>query len=188
MRRALLCAPLLVACAHAPAAPQRPQLGDVELKEAAPPPANPADVASVDAIVKAAYDVISGPAGPRDWNRMRSLFAPGARLIAVLPGAPPGTAGSSQMRARVIDVAGYITLAREPLEKDGFVERELGRRVEQWGDIAQVFSTYESRHKNDVMRGINSFQLYQGGGRWWILSILWEDESPERPLPKEVLP
>ena len=37
--------------------------------------ANPADVASIDAIMKAVYDVISGDAGQkRDWDRFRSLF------------------------------------------------------------------------------------------------------------------
>ena len=52
----------------------------------ATPAANPADVASLDSIIAALYDVISGPAGKkRDWDRMRSLFAPGARMIPTGP-------------------------------------------------------------------------------------------------------
>ncbi len=56
-------------------------------------PANPADVATMDAIVAAVYDVISGPAGKRDWDRFRSLFIPGARLIPTGP-RPTGEVGS----------------------------------------------------------------------------------------------
>ena len=47
------------------------------------PAANPKDVQSLDAVVAAIYEVISGPPGARDWNRFQSLFAKDARLIAV---------------------------------------------------------------------------------------------------------
>jgi hypothetical protein len=164
----------------------------VAQRENAPsPPARPADVESLDAIIHAVYDVISGPAGARDWDRFRSLFAPGARLIPVAPAGPPGTAGSSQMRAHVIDVEGFVTRAGEAVAKEAFFEREIARKVHQYGDIAEVFSTYESRHDANgqpFARGINSIQAYQGGGRWWIVTIFWEAEAPERPIPREYLP
>ena len=96
-----------------------------------PIPANPADVASLDAILRAVYDVISGPAGQkRDWNRMRSLFTANARLM------PHGARG---LRSGTVE--DYITSSGPFLEKEGFIEREIARRVEQYGDIAHVFST-----------------------------------------------
>src|SRR4051812_2510620 len=87
---------------------------------AAAPAANPADVASIDAILGALYDVISGPAGKkRDWDRMRSLFAPGGRLV------PTGKRPTGELVSRVIDVEGYVASSGPYLEKEGFFEREV---------------------------------------------------------------
>ncbi len=151
----------------------------------ATPEARPADVASIDAIVAAVYDVISGPAGQkRDWDRMKSLFVPGARLI-------PVTQAGASRTARVLSVEDYITRSSAILEKDGFFEREIARRLERFGDIAQLFSTYESRRKPDdpvpFIRGINSFQLMNDGKRWWIVTIFWQAEAPDRPIPADYL-
>ena len=157
-----------------------------------------ADVASIDAIVGAVYDVISGPAGQkRDWERMRSLFAPGARLIPTSPVRPPGTApdapltGAETYATHVLDVDGYIARASKFLEEEGFFERETARRVEAYGHIAHVWSTYEARQKADdplpFMRGINSIQLMNDGRRWWVVSIFWEAETTRTPLPAKYL-
>ncbi len=151
------------------------------------PAANASDVSSMDAIMRAVYDVISGPAGKkRDWNRMRSLFIPGARLIPTAPGKT-----GDGVASRVLDVEGYVTRAGSYLETNGFFEREAARRTEQYGNIAHVFSTYESRHKADdpkpFARGINSFQLMNDGKRWWIVTIFWQEETPTNPLPPKYL-
>jgi|HubBroStandDraft_6_1064221.scaffolds.fasta_scaffold146244_2 hypothetical protein len=151
------------------------------------PAAKPADVASPDAILAAVYDVISGPPGPRDWDRFNSLFASGARLIPVGP-KKDGTG----INATVMSPLDYSTRAGSYFLKNGFVEREASRKFEQYGDIMQIFSTYESRHdaKDDrpFARGINSFQLYNDGKRWWIVTIMWQEETPNNPLPKAFLP
>ena len=151
--------------------------------------ADPADVESIDAIIKATYDVISGPAGKkRDWDRERSLFVPGARLIPTAT-APGKT--DVELAPLVLDVEGYIERVERLFEKEGFYETEIARRVEQFGQIAHVWSTYESRHDlsepEPFMRGINSIQLFNDGKRWWILSIYWQHESKQHPLPKEYL-
>ncbi len=142
--------------------------------------ARPADVASIDAIMRAVYEVISGPAGQkRDWNRMRSLFTSNARLM---PLARTGLRSGS--------VEDYIATSGAMLEQRGFFERELARRVEQYGDIAHVFSTYDARNAADgpvIMRGINSFQLVRHGGRWWVVSIMWQQETPDNPIPAHYL-
>lgn len=151
-------------------------------------PADPRDVESIDAIIDAAYDVISGPAGKRrDWDRERSLFYPAARLIptASVPGR-----NDVALEPQVLDVEGYIARSEALLQK-GFYEKEVARRTEQFGRIAHVWSTYESRHDASdaapFMRGINSFQLFNDGERWWILSIYWQHETGEYAIPERYL-
>jgi hypothetical protein len=152
----------------------------------ATPAANPADVASIDSIIAAVYDVISGPAGKkRDWDRMRSLFVPGARLIPTGP-RPGGAYGS-----RVLTLDEYIERSSGFFEKEGFYEKEAARVTEQFGKIAHAFSTYESRHAPDdakpFQRGINSIQLMNDGKRWWVVTIFWQGEDEKTPLPEEYL-
>ena len=150
------------------------------------PAANPSDVASVDSTVAALYDVISGPAGKkRDWDRMRSLFIPGARLI------PTGKRQSGEISSRVLTVEDYINGSSKALEEGGFFEKEIARRTELYGNIAHVFSTYDSRRKAEdpkpFARGINSIQLMNDGKRWWIVTVFWQGEGPDNPLPEKYL-
>lgn len=162
--------------------------GQTQAATAAAPahPAAPADVSSMDAILRAVYDVISGPAGQkRDWDRFRSLFYEGARLI---PATKPA---DGPPRARVLDVEGYVTRASGNTSTQGFYEKEIARRVDQFGSIAHVFSTYESRRAADdakpFARGINSIQLYFDGTRYWIVTIFWDAERADNPLPSKYL-
>ena len=150
------------------------------------PAANAADVASVDSIIGAVYDVISGPAGKkRDWERMRSLFLPGARLI------PTGPRQGGGYGSRVLTVDEYIERGSAFLEKEGFFEKEVARVSEQFGQIVHAFSTYESRHTAEdakaFQRGINSMQLMNDGKRWWIVTIFWQGEDEKTPLPEKYL-
>lgn len=151
------------------------------------PPANPADVSSIDAIMKAVYDVISGDAGvKRDWNRFRSLFYPGAKMFPT--GKNPQT---KKAGGRWLTPEDYVERSGPLLEKNGFHEREIARRVDQFGNIAHVFTTYEAKNKlsdeKPFMRGINSVQLLNDGTRWWVVTIAWSQESPDSPLPEKYL-
>jgi hypothetical protein len=146
------------------------------------PAPKPEDVKSIDAIMAAVYDVISGPAGERDWSRFRSLFLPTARLTAATKGAD----GAVHLRPMSADE--YATRAGGYFLKNGFFERPIVNRVQTFGNIAQVLSSYESRHaagEAPFARGINSFQILNDGKRWWVVSILWDEERPDNPLPKE---
>jgi len=150
------------------------------------PAAKPADVQSIDGIIAAVYDVISGPAGQaRDWDRMRSLFLPGARLI------PTGKTPQGEGRHRVWTLEEYIGAAGPSLEQGGFFESELSRVTEQYGNIAHLFSSYESKRtaadETPFARGINSFQLWNDGTRWWVVTIFWEGETPATPIPDKYL-
>src|SRR3954447_4582107 len=102
--------------------------------------ANPSDVESIDAIINAAYDGISGPKGKkRDWDRERSLYYPGARLI---PTAKPGEGGD--LMPNILDIEGFIKRVEPYFEEDGFYEKEIARYTEQFGRIAHPWSVYES--------------------------------------------
>ena len=152
----------------------------------AAPAADPKDVASIEAILHALYDVISGPAGQtRDWQRMRTLFLPGARLIPTAH-QPDGTTA-----AHMYDVDGYIERASKAFATQGFYERGVSNRVEQFGRIAHVFSTYEARHDakdpKPFLRGINSIQLMNDGTRWWVVTVFWQAEDAQTPLPEKYL-
>ena len=150
------------------------------------PAARAEDVASLDGIVAALYDVISGPAGQkRDWNRFHSLFVPGARLI------PTGRTPDGVVRHRVVTPQEYAATSGPLLEQRGFFERELGRTMERFGNVAHVFSAYDSRHAvsdpRPFARGINSIQLLHDGNRWWVVSIFWDSERAENPIPPQYL-
>src|SRR5262245_8825558 len=149
-------------------------------------PANPSDVSSVNGIVMAIYDVISGPAGDkRNWDRMRTLFIPEAHMIAT------GRRANGEMVKRVMTVEDYINNSGPVLEKDGFFEKEIGRKTEAYGNIVHLFSTYESRRnladEKPFVRGINSFQLWNDGKRWWIINIFWQSENKDNPIPEKYI-
>ena len=153
---------------------------------ASPAVADSRDVETVDAILQALYDVISGDSGvARDWDRFRSLFAPGARLIPV--GQRPGGAYG----ARVLTPEEYVERSGPYLVNNGFHEREIARRSESYGQIVHAFSTYESRRRatdpQPFMRGINSIQLFNDGTRWWIQTVMWWGETPGTLLPPRYL-
>ena len=158
----------------------------IQLAPAQPTTAREADGASVDTIVAALYDVISGPAGaPRNWNRMRALFAPDAKLM-VIGARPEGGFG-----LRAMTVEDYISRNMSAFNTAGFYEREISRSTEAFGQLVHVFSTYELlRSPSDArpfMRGINSIQLAHDGKRWWIANLVWRAEDSALALPERYL-
>lgn len=151
-----------------------------------PVPPRPADVASVDAILAALYDVISGPAGQRrDWDRFRSLVVPEARFI------PTGRTAAGEGRMRNWTTEQYIAEAGPGLERSGFFEREIGRTMSRYGNVVHVMSAYDSKRTAEdptpFARGVNSIQLWFDGTRWWVVTVFWEAESPGNPIPAEYL-
>ena len=143
------------------------------------------DVATIDGMIKAYYDVISGPAGkPREWGRDRTLYIKDLRFVAI------SVDKAGKINPRIVDHQAYVDSSDASLSK-GFYEKEIHRVTERFGPIAHVWSTYESRQKEDgpiTQRGINSIELFWDGTRWWIANAIWTDETPEMPIPKEYLP
>jgi len=145
---------------------------------------DPHDVGSIDSLMRALYQVISGPAGEaRNWDRARTLFMGEVRMISV----SPDKAGKPNVR--MITFPEYVERVTPIVAKQGFYESEIKRSVRQFGNVAQVFSSYEIRHnpgEEPLVRGVNALQLYFDGERWWIASIIWDTDRPGNPLPKEL--
>ncbi|HYX20084.1 MAG TPA: nuclear transport factor 2 family protein [Thermoanaerobaculia bacterium] len=154
----------------------------VDVKTISP---RPEDVATIDGMVKAYYEVVSGPAGqPRDWARDRTLYIKDLRFVAV------DVDKLGQLAPRITSHQEYVD-ASDRMSKDGFFEKEIHRVTERFGPIAHVWSTYESRRTENgpvIMRGINSIELFWDGKRWWIANAIWTDETKDNPIPKEYLP
>ncbi len=141
------------------------------------------DVATLDGIIAAYYDVVSHAAGePIQVERDRSLHHPDAR--AIITGA---------------DAEGSPTIANMSLAEyhesaaggGAFYEWELHRVVRRFGNMADVWSTYaysDTRLGPEQGRGINSIQLYWDGDRWWITGWIFDNERPGNAIPPEYLP
>jgi hypothetical protein len=165
--------------ARPPMPPSLPIFSASDLAAKVPAP-KPEDVQSLDAIMHAAYDSISGPAGPRDWSRFRSLFLPQARFTQVGKGPDGATFVISWSVDEFIRDAGTV------FSKDPFYENAIVNRPDGYGNMTQVLSSYESHRSpgdKPFERGVNSFQLLNDGKRWWIVSIFWDSERPDNPLP-----
>ena len=151
----------------------------------APAKPRPQDVESPDAIVKAMYDCISGPAGSRNWYRLRSLYLEGAQII------PTGKRVHKDGELQVMSVDQWIDDVSPYFADNDFYEQEVVRLTHRFGDMIQAFSTYEARDSEDgqpIGRGINSIQLLYKDKRWWIVTVMWENESKDNPITEEFLP
>ena len=148
------------------------------------PPAVSTDVGSIDSIVSALYQTISGPVGAeRQWARFFSLMDPAARLI------PTGCDTVGNCRRRILTADEYQQRSDSVLKAVGFHEKALVNKVERFGNIAHVFSSYESFRRDETRpfsRGINSIQLFWDGHRWWVLSIFWDSERMGNALSRDM--
>jgi hypothetical protein len=176
----------------APAPQPKPLVGSIA-GHPAWPAAKADDVRSIDALMAALYDVISGPAGkPRDWDRFRSLFLPDGRL-GVIRAAKPAANGQPARTEDVVFLTpdDYVQRDDPYFHANGFFEHSLANRVEEFGNLVSVWSTYESRHAagdaKPFARGVNSLQLVHAQGRYWIASIVWDEERPGLTLPEKYL-
>lgn len=140
------------------------------------------DIAAIGRTVDAVYAAISGSVGKeRDWETMRALYLPDARLTAIrADGIESGT------------LEEYIASKRDFLVGNGFSEGTLVNRIVVYGDIAHAWSSYsggwtEPDGTEGATTGINSFQfMRQPDGRWRVLSLLWQVATPDLPLPRDM--
>jgi hypothetical protein len=170
-----------------------PLVGSLAGHPAWPSAKNTSDVDTAEHLVASLYDVISGPAGkPRDWERFRSLFLPDGRL-GVIRADAPATANQPARKSDAVFLTPDMYVERDDpyFKEKGFFERSIANRVEEFGNLVHVWSTYESRHAADdakpFARGINSIQIVRAQGRYWVASIMWDDERPGLTLPEKYL-
>jgi hypothetical protein len=142
------------------------------------------EFASPEGLVEAMYKVISGPAGERNWEKVRNYCKPGVQFN-VLSYRKDGSSIYRSLR-----LEDYIATAGKHFLTNDFYETPLGQSVQQFGPVAQVFSAYSSRNSPDgdpFDRGVNSFQLVKDEGRWWIVNVLWTSETPKNPIPATLI-
>ncbi len=142
------------------------------------------EVATIEGITTALYDVISGPAGQRNWSRLKALCKPNAQFNALVP-TPEG-----EKNYQTLSLEEYIGKADPFFMESGFYEVETGRVVEEFNGIAQVFSSFETRTEVEgepFTKGINSIQLVYDQDRWWVVNILWGTATPENGIPNKYL-
>jgi hypothetical protein len=140
------------------------------------------NLANLDEMVRATYELISGPVGLRDTAAIRQLFWPGARMTLIMH---PDT-GAPQARTLTVDY--YLQIVARNSQQEAFYETPLAVEIRQFGGVAQVFSPYEIRNTPDaapVRRGTNAFQFVFHNGRWWNTDTLWDTETPTNPLPAQ---
>jgi hypothetical protein len=176
----------------APASPP-PLPGSIDARPGWPAAKQTSDVDTVEHLVAALYDVISGPGGkPRDWDRFRSLFLPDARLGTIRPARAakdnyPASAGDAVFRTPDV----YIERNDPYFKTNGFFEREVANRTEEFGSLVHVWSTYESRRTMidpaPFARGVNSLQIVRVRDRFWLASVIWDDEHAGSTLPDKYL-
>lgn len=137
------------------------------------------DVLSLDAIMNAYYEVVSGPKGQeRDWERDDYMHLPSAKIWLI------GEDKNGNATIAPMSLKEYHD-SSEGLVTNGFFEKEISRKVERFGHLTQVWSSYEWRTTANGKvggRGINSIQLYNDGQRYWIMSWTFDSERPNNPL------
>ena len=139
---------------------------------------------SIESLVANLYATVSGPAGRSvDWDREREMYDPAARLMRT------GVDDDGRPWIKVMSLDDYIIDTKPFFAENDFYEVEIGRQVDRFGNVAQVRSAYEARrHPDDadlLKRGVNLIQLYNDGTRWWITSVLWDNERQGVSLPAE---
>lgn len=153
--------------------------------EVAAIPARAEDVGSIDGIMKAFYEVVSGPAGePRQWARDRTLYIPGVRFVSMSVDA------KNEPVAHVVDHQQFVDSSDSTVTGKGFFEWGIHRETKRFGNIVHIFSTYESHITKEgpvIARGVNSIELFWDGKRWWIAGAIWDEERKDNPLPKDFL-
>lgn len=139
------------------------------------------DVQSIDGLMRALYEVLSGPSGQaRDWSRDRTLYLEDCRFIWWEAEA------SGKVHMVNVDHQSAVDLINAEMVEKGYFVREIDRSTHINGNLAQVFSTYEARYMSDgpvVERGINSLQLVNDGKRWWVMALAFDEEKLVIPNP-----
>ena len=129
------------------------------------------DTSSIDGIVNAYYEVVSGPEGfIYDADRDANIHADGALITKAFPDG----------RFQRHDLSAEQAMISVPYDQ-AFFESEVNRRIERYGNIAHVWSEFEMRTSPEAdpySGGFNSISLYFKDDRWWISSWSTQYKDP----------
>ena len=103
-----------------------------------------ADVLSIDSIIKASYEVVSGEKGAkRQWQRDKFLHHPKAVYSY--------TIDRRKQEQVVMSIGEFQHETDEMVLETAFYEKEINREVRIFGNIAHVWSTYETQLEKMVL-------------------------------------
>lgn len=142
------------------------------------------DFSDPDVVLETLYRTISfDEPGQQDWETFQQLFLEGAQLI-------PAYSENVQSATYQAYMENFKNMVESGTIKS-FTEEEIGRTSDRFGNIMQVFSTYQTHFVNasgeHSARGINSIQLVYNQGRWWVTAIAWDQETPDKAIPEKYL-
>jgi|AntRauTorcE11898_2_1112593.scaffolds.fasta_scaffold14681_1 hypothetical protein len=145
------------------------------------------NVSSIDSIVTSIYQVISGDKGEeRNWDLHKTIFHPEARIISNYVDEE----GKYQISFFTVDE--YMNQFRDYFKENNTYEKDVNRVIEIFGNMAHVFSTFESyRNAEDstpYKLGTASIQLYNDGDRWYVLNMYYKNESENDKVPNKYIP
>jgi len=168
--------------------PKKPSVVSRELQSHPEwPKAKPEDVQTIRAIVGAFFDAISAPAGGTlNRERLRALFVPNGRIEIPLPSSK-----GNPTDVIFLTPDQYADNSDSQTAKTGFFDHVLARQVQHFGVMAHVYASYESRENTSdpkpFVRGVKSIELLNSAGRWYIVQVSWDRESPGNPIPDRYL-
>jgi hypothetical protein len=137
------------------------------------------DAKTINGLINASYEVVSGEKGAtRQWERDNYLHHPKAVYSYF---------DKQKGRQRTMTLDEFHKETDDMVFNTAFYESEVNREIRVFGNIAQVWSTYETKlEKNGPVarRGINSIQLIYENNRWHIISWIFSGETEINRIPK----
>ena len=125
-------------------------------------------------ITRRLYEVVSQPAGERDWESVRHFYHPRATMVRT------GIGDDGRPFVLAMSFDEYIGNVAALLENVAFSEVEVCQDATVFGNVARVASIYafEYRSGGDVRcgRGVNFFNFVNEGAGWKIMNIVWDNE------------
>lgn len=146
-------------------------------------PADTLAVKTIDGIVKEVLSITAGEKGKvRNWEAFRNLFLPTATFTVLYHGDAFPTPSET------VTLDQFIELMHDSYYDEGYIEYELGKVVNEYNGIANVFqSVYHKDSENVEGRGINSYQLLYFNDRWWVANLVWTTDSNGIEVPEKYL-
>ena len=117
-----------------------------------------------------------------DPEELRDLFMPEGKVINSNPDLP-----------RALNVEQFIDLQQAQATHraaTGFYEREQFQKIDLFGNVAHVLSTYaklDRSHTEPFALGVGSVQLIKVQERWLISVVAWYDQTAEVQVPERYL-